>query len=110
MYINADVIIKIAAVLTAVLAISGAIYKIIRWFQAQNKQSLDIDELQKKESSDMQEIKDEQCLLTYGVLACLKGLSEQGCDGPVTEAINKIEKHLNKQAHGQKKSNGGEDI
>ena len=45
------------------------------------------------------ELKAEQSLLTYGVLACLKGLKEQGCNGPVTEAIGKIEKHLNQQAH-----------
>ena len=48
---------------------------------------------------DIREINKEQCLNTYGLLACLKGLREQGCNGPVTEAINKIEKHLNKQAH-----------
>ena len=34
-----------------------------------------------------------------GVLACLKGLKEQGCNGPVTAAINKIETHLNQRAH-----------
>ena len=49
-----------------------------------------------------QSIKDELCLLTYGTLACLKGLKEQGCNGPVTEAIGKIEKHINQSAHGQK--------
>jgi len=32
-------------------------------------------------------------------LACLMGLKEQGCNGPVTEAINQLEKHINKQAH-----------
>ena len=37
--------------------------------------------------------------MTYGVLACLKGLKEQGCNGPVTEAIQTIEKHLNVEAH-----------
>ena len=37
----------------------------------------------------------------YGILACLKGLKEQGCNGPVTEAIDKIQKHINKQAHDQ---------
>ena len=44
-------------------------------------------------------MKAEQTLLTYGVLACLKGLKEQGCNGPVTEAIGKIEKHINVKAH-----------
>ena len=44
-------------------------------------------------------MKEEMCLLTYGVLACLKGLKEQGCNGPVTEAVAKIEKHVNQDAH-----------
>lgn len=47
----------------------------------------------------MDAMKKEQTLLVYGILACLKGLKEQGCNGPVTEAINKIEKHLNQKAH-----------
>ena len=49
----------------------------------------------------MKQLNDEMCLLTYAVLACLKGLKEQGCNGPVTEAIGKVEKHINQKAHGQ---------
>jgi len=41
----------------------------------------------------------EQTLICYGVLACLKGLKEQGCNGPVTAALDKLEKHLNQAAH-----------
>ncbi len=55
--------------------------------------------LKEQHEDDMRKINEEQCLITYGLLACLKGLQEQGCNGPVTEAINKMEKHLNKQAH-----------
>ena len=51
--------------------------------------------------ADNRAIQEELTLLTYGVLACLKGLKEQGCNGPVTEAVNKIEKHLNTKAHNQ---------
>ena len=90
MYVDADVIIKAAAALGALLAIGGVIYKIITWVQRQKRQDEDIDSL-----------KSELCLLTYGVLACLKGLQEQGCDGPVTAAIEKIEKHINQKAHDQ---------
>lgn len=54
---------------------------------------------QKKQDDEIKGIKEEQGILTYGILACLKGLQEQGCDGPVTEAIAKIEKHLNVKAH-----------
>lgn len=78
----------IAATITAIGVIFGAIFAIYKWFLKQEKQDKDI-----------KAIKDEQTLLTYGVLACLKGLKEQGCDGPVTSAIDQIEKHINKQAH-----------
>ena len=61
-----------------------------RWYLRQNQQDKEIEKM-----------KSEQCLLTYGILACLKGLKEQGCNGPVTEAIHKIEKHVNQQAHDQ---------
>ena len=56
---------------------------------------------QKKQDEDIKGIKEELTILTYGVLACLKGLKEQGCNGAVTEAINNTEKFLNKKAHGQ---------
>jgi hypothetical protein len=101
MYIDSATIITVASVLGALSAIGAVAYKIVKWFQAQEKQTKDIEELKKKEQEDIQEIKDEMCLLTYAVLACLKGLKEQGCNGPVTEAIGKLEKHINQKAHGQ---------
>ena len=83
-----QIIITIASIITALGVIFGMILAVYRWYLKQEKQDKDI-----------KSIKEEQTLLTYGVLACLKGLKEQGCDGPVTTAINKIEKHINKQAH-----------
>lgn len=61
----------------------------------------DIATINTNHESAVQTIQEEQTLMTYGLLACLKGLNEQGCDGPVEEAIDKIEKHINKRAHGQ---------
>ena len=78
----------LAATITALGVIFGLVFAIYRWYLKQEKQDKDI-----------KAIKEEQTLLTQGVLACLKGLKEQGCNGPVTEAINQIEKHINKQAH-----------
>lgn len=46
-------------------------------------------------------IKEEQTLQCYCILACLKGLAEQGCNGPVHDGIEKMEKYLNKKAHDQ---------
>jgi len=86
--ITAQTIISAAALLAAIGALA-AIY---------NK-GYDFVTRQKKQDEEIKAIRSEQSLLTYGVLACLKGLKEQGCNGPVTEAINKIEKHLNEEAH-----------
>lgn len=88
-----------AGVIGAVVAIASFIAKLVRWVDRQKKQDEDIKDLRKHHEDDMQSIKEEQTLLVYGVLACLKGLSEQGCNGPVTETIIKIEKYLNQKAH-----------
>lgn len=90
MYIDANKIILAASLITALTVIFSALFSAYRWYLKQNQQDKEIEGM-----------KAEQCLLTYGVLACLKGLKEQGCNGPVTEAIDKIEKHINKQAHDQ---------
>ena len=82
------IIITAASVISSLVVIVSSVIAVYRWFQRQAEQDREINS-----------IKDEQALLTYGVLACLKGLKEQGCDGPVTEAINKIEKHINQAAH-----------
>lgn len=84
----ADLIIKIAAALGGIGVIGGTIFGIYKWIMKQNQQD-----------DEIKELRDEQTLICYGVLAALKGLKEQGCNGPVTEAINKFEKHLNVQAH-----------
>ena len=78
----------LTATITALGVIFGAIFAVHKWFLKQEKQDKDI-----------KAIKEEQTVLTQGVLACLQGLHEQGCNGPVTAAIEKIETHLNKQAH-----------
>lgn len=83
-----DVLLLIAELFGALAVISGAVFTLYRWILRQNRQDADIKAL-----------KNEQTVICYGVLAALKGLSEQGCNGPVTAAIDKLEKHLNIQAH-----------
>lgn len=83
-----EIIVIIASVITALGTIIGCFVTIHKWILRQNKQD-----------DDIKSIKEEQKIMTTGVLACLKGLKEQGCDGPVTEAIFSIENHLNKEAH-----------
>ena len=92
-------IITTAAVLGAAVAIIAYFAKIVRWVDKQRQQDDDIKALRNTHMADMGYMKQEQTIIVYGLLACLKGLKEQGCNGPVTEAIDKIEKHLNKRAH-----------
>jgi len=88
-----------AAVIGAIVALVGYFSKMVRWFDKQKEQDNDIQNIKQHHEDDMASIKKEQTLVVYGVLACLKGLKEQGCNGPVTEAINRIEKYLNETAH-----------
>lgn len=92
-------IITAASVLAAVVAIVTFFVKIVRWVDKQSQQDEEIKKLKKHHEDDIKKLNEEQTLLVYGVLACLKGLQERGCNGPVTEAINKFEKYLNQKAH-----------
>ena len=83
-----QIIITVASIITALGVIFGAVFAFHNWLLKREKNDTDI-----------KAIKEEQSILTKGVLACLKGLKEQGCNGPVTEAIQDIEEYVNKQAH-----------
>lgn len=90
MYIDSSTIVTAGSVLTALIAIGGVLIAVYKWVDRQNKQDKDIAKM-----------KEEQCLLTYGILACLDGLQQLGCNHTVPETREKIEKHLNKAAHDQ---------
>ena len=90
--LNAQTIIAAGGVLTAL----GVIWKTLRKVN-------DFVQRQQKQDVELAAIRSEQTMLCYGILACLKGLKEKGCNGPVTEALDKLEKHLNKAAHGEER-------
>jgi hypothetical protein len=81
-------VITAGAVIAAVTALIAYFAKAVRWVDKQ-----------KQQDEEIKAVKEEQQIIIYGVLACLKGLHEQGANGPVTDAINRIEKHLNQAAH-----------
>ena len=88
MYVDADAIIKFAALLAAVSAIGTLLYKSFKWMEQQKQQEVEIAAIKK-----------EQCLICFCMLATLDGLKQLGANGNVTEAHEKLEKHLNKSAH-----------
>ena len=90
MYIDIETINAVAKLIGSGGVIAGvfvALYKFI--------------ERDKRQSKLIKDIQGEQTLLCYGIRACLQGLVEQGCDGPVHDALDKLDKHLNKAAHGE---------
>ena len=88
MYIDADIIVKAGAVRAALGAIGGMVLWLFRFVERNRKQD-----------EELKAIRREQTVICYGILACLRGLEEQGCDGPVHQALDKLEKHLNQAAH-----------
>ena len=88
MYVDADAIIKFAALLGALSAIGAMFYKMFKWMDAQ-----------KQQETEIASIKKEQCLICYCMLATLDGLKQLGANGNVSDAYRKLEKHLNKSAH-----------
>ena len=91
--ITTDTLIKLAALLTALGVIGGVVLWCFKFV-----------ERNKKQDEELKAIRKEQTLICYGILACLRGLKELDCDGPVTEALDKLEKHLNKAAHDEEVS------
>ena len=84
----ANTVIRAAAVLGAILSLSGVFMACARFYARQ-----------KAQDRELSAIRSELTVLCYGVRACLSGLKEQGCNGPVTDALNHLDKHLNREAH-----------
>lgn len=92
-------IITAFAFVGAVIGLVAYFSKAVRWVDKQNKQDVEIKEMKKRHDADIKHIKAEQTLLVEGILACLQGLQEKGCNGPVTQTINKYKEYLNQKAH-----------
>ena len=88
MYINGEMVIRLATTAGAFLTLATMLYKSICWM-----------ERQKAQDAEIEAIKKEQCVMCYGLLATLDGLKQLGANGNVSDAYQKLEKHLNKTAH-----------
>lgn len=67
----------------------------------QAKTDSKLETMQTAIDAKLQQMSSELCILTYSNLATLEGLKQLNCNGPVTEAKEKLEKYLNQQAHGE---------
>ena len=63
-----------------------------------------VDKLHEKVNTleaELNRVKKEDALVIYALGACLDGLHQKGCNGKVTEAIERLSKYINKAAHDQ---------
>lgn len=88
MEITAQGIITAAALLTACGGIIAIAKKFVHWVDRQ-----------KAQDKELQDIRNEQGVICYALLACLDGLKQLGTNGEVTKAHSTLEKHINKVAH-----------
>ncbi len=93
----AQSIITAAAVIAAVIAIAGYYNKIHDWVKHQEEQDKRMDKIE----HDAQAVQKELTLIVYGLSGCLDGLSQLGANHTVTDAKDRLDKHINKQAHKQ---------
>lgn len=88
MCIDADFIIKVASLLSALGALVAAVVAVYKVLENNRKQNEFINAMQ-----------EEQTLICYGLRGALQGLVEQGANGPCKDALARLDKHLNKSAH-----------
>lgn len=82
----------------------GIVTFIITMYKIYDKLLDRLAELEKRVTALEKEnnsIKKENTLVIYALGACLDGLHQKGCNGKVTEAMERISRHINKAAHDQ---------
>ncbi|MBR6604634.1 MAG: hypothetical protein IKK92_01980 [Prevotella sp.] len=99
--ISVQTVITAFAFISALVGLVVFFAKAVRWFDRQKKQDKELHTLEDKHNEDMKAVQKELAIITRGQLACLKGLQEKGCNGPVTDAIKMLEEYLNTTAHEQ---------
>lgn len=81
-----------------IAGITGPLLAIYSWYKRKVEDRIDKLEtrVEKLEQSNVTQF-EELTILLKGQLACLQGLKEQGCNGPVTQAIDDINDYLQKK-------------
>lgn len=91
----------VANVLAAAGVITVAVFKLVDWLRKPSQQAKALEDLHDKHDADMKAVQTELTVIVYGLRGALQGLIEKGCNGPCKEALQMLDKHLNKSAHEQ---------
>lgn len=90
---------QIGQAIALITTISAIFFAVFKWYKNKSDK---LDSLEQRIivlEKDSKNNKQENLILLKGQLACLKGLKEQGCNGPVTQSINEIENYLLNKSH-----------
>lgn len=81
-------VVTAGAIMGAFVALVGYLKKLFGWFDKQ-----------KQQDTDIKSIKEEQAVMCFALSACLDGLMQLGANHSVPIAKEKLDKHLNLEAH-----------
>lgn len=98
---------QIVATMGILTVIVGFFVAIFKWYKTNFSDKFSriekrLDALEEKtefQDKEIKESKEERLILLKGQLACLKGLREKGCNGPVTKGIEDLETYLINKSH-----------
>mgnify|MGYP003294476542 CR=1 FL=1 len=92
-------IITAFAFVTAAIGLIVFFVKLVRWVDKLNALSNELEKLKQAHTGDIVIINTELTVICYSLLAALDGLKQLGANGNVSEAYEKLEKHLNTMSH-----------
>lgn len=94
-------IVKLAEIIGACSVILGLIIGAYKLYDRLIDKLADLEKRVADLEHENNSIKRENTLVIYALGACLDGLHQKGCNGKVTEAMERISKYINKAAHDQ---------
>ena len=94
-------IVKLAEIIGACSVILGLIIGVYKIYDKITDRLDALDRRVYALENDNRRIKKENSLVIYALGACLDGLHQKGCNGKVTEALNRITDYINDAAHDQ---------
>ena len=94
-------IVKLAEIIGACSVVLGMIIGIYKLYDRMTDKLSVLEKRVSELERENQGIKKENTLVIYALGACLDGLHQQGCNGKVTEAMDRIGKYINNAAHDQ---------
>ena len=94
-------IVRIAEIIGAVSVILGVLIGGFKFYDRLIDRMGVLEKRMDRLERELDRVKKEDALVICALRACLDGLHQKGCNGKVTEAIEMIDKHINKAAHDQ---------